>query len=381
MARLEVMALLAVGLAVALLVSPVAKAQGRTIALRKLAIAAAHLPAAELSKPIPCGRAALTGENDRAAVAGVLGELDISPRLRAGGLCLLGDTAGASAVYDQAAKAGDGWSALQAYYLHARSGEMAAAERALDESSFSAGDLLAFFTVAAQLDPQVDLLPLVRKAVEGDPANPAGWIAWLEVGTRYVRLKDWPGALDVYRQALSAQDKLGVQVGRSSFAVSAGFIIQYNLIPPRLETALSYYDQALAWDVFFNPSDKAFGHVHRGEVYRGLRPAYTDAQVLAEFQRALEIDPQNYWARLSIASLYIYDLKDLTRAEDYIRQAMALQPENPYAYLYLGDLYRQQGDLAGAAAAYQQALARQPGLQAAEDRLAEVQAEMGKTAP
>jgi tetratricopeptide (TPR) repeat protein len=60
---------------------------------------------------------------------------------------------------------------------------------------------------------------------------------------------------------------------------------------------------------------------------------------------------------------------------------MALLPENPNAYLYLGDLFSQQGNLKGAVAAYQQALLRQPYLQVAADRLAAVQAEMEKPSP
>jgi tetratricopeptide (TPR) repeat protein len=367
-------------LAAALLVNLVEKALDHNITVRKLVIAAARMPSTELSKPIPCERAPLVGENDRTAVLDVLGNLN-DLRLRAAALCLLGDAAGASATYDRAANAGDGWSALQAYYLHARSGEMAAAESALDGSSLSSGTLNAFFNDAAQLDPQIDLLPLARKIVMGDPTNPDGWSAWLQVGERSTRLKDWPRALDVYQQALSAQAKLGVPVGRSSFALNTGRIYQANLDPHQPQTALSYYDQALAWDEFLSLSDKTYAHIYRGEVYRRLRPAYTDAQVLAEFQRALEISPQNYSVTLSLAIEYLIDLKNFVLAEKYIRQAMALLPENPNAYLYLGDLYRQQGDLVGAAVAYQQALLRQPGWQAAVDRLAAVQAEMEKTAP
>ena len=344
-------------------------------------VVAEHLPDSEQSKAVPCVRAPLASENDRAAVIDALVKLDDNPRLRAAALCLLGDAAGAAVAYEQAARAGDSWPALQAYYLHARAGEMAAAGRALNETSLSSMDLSQFFWAVAQLDLQVDLLPLARKAVESDPASADGWKIWLEVGARSARLKDWPRALDVYRQAVSAQDVLGVKVGRSSFALFTGFIYQANLDSHQWETALSYYGQALAWNDYLSLSDKAYTYIYRGEVYRSLRPAYTDAQVLAEFQRALEIDPQNYWGILSMASEYIYDFKDSVQAEFYIKQAMALLPENPYAYLYLGDLYSQQGDLKGAVAAYQQALLRQPYLQAAADRLAVVRAKMGKPLP
>ena len=171
-----------------------------------------------------------------------------------------------------------------------------------------------------------------------------------------------------------------MQFGRSSFAMAAGRIYQLYLVPHQLDTALSYYNQAIAWNEFFSPIEKANLHMFLGEVYRGLRPKFTNAQVLSELQLALELDPHSYWTRLSLGSLYT-ELKNPARAENYIREAIALLPESPYGYLYLGDLYNQQNNLAQAAAAYQQALDRQPGWQSAIDRLAAVRAKMEQPAP
>ena len=379
--RTMVLAVLAFVMAFALLGNSAVKKLETNLAMRKIIIAAVHLPAAELSIPVPCMRPPLAGDFDRALVVEELSNLHINPRLQATLLCLLGDQAGAVAAYDRAAAGGDSWPALQAYYLHTRSGEMVAAGRSLDEVSLSSNDLSRFYWAVVQFDQQVDLLPLARKDVEGEPANENAWRIWLDVGARQMRVKDYLKALDVYNEALSTQDRLGLQVGRSSFALNIGRIYQSYLEPRQVETALSYYDQALAIDSFIYLSDQAAAYLYRGEVYRVLRPKFTNSQVIAEFQHVLEIDPNNYWARLDLANVYLYDLKDPDRAEAYIRQAMALLPENPNAYLYLGDLYKQKGNLAQAAVAYQQALDHQPGLQSALARLAAVKAKMEQPAP
>jgi len=366
--------------AAALLVNPIVKATGRNLILRQLVFAAVHQPAEAFLKPLPCARSPLSSENDRASVSDMLAKLDDS-RLRAAGLCLLGDASGASAVYEQAANAGDGWAALEAYYLYTRAGDLPAAQHALDQSNLSAWDLRAFYRAVAPLDLQVDLVALARKAVEADPTNSDGWRNWLYAGDRFTPLKNWQRAEDVYKQALVEQDKLGVGVGRSTFALSAGRLYQSYINPPQLETALSYYNLALTWDDYFLASEKGTTHRYRGEIYHALKPAYSDTQVLSEFEQALQLDPGNYWARLSIASLYLNDINDPARAEIYLRQAITLSPDISDAYLYLGDMYRKLGQLPQAASAYEQALARQPGWQLAVDRLAAVRAKMGNTNP
>jgi tetratricopeptide (TPR) repeat protein len=71
-------------------------------------------------------------------------------------------------------------------------------------------------------------------------------------------------------------------------------------------------------------------------------------------------------------------MKNYPLAEQYIKQAIGVNPDLPDNYLTLGDVYRQQGDLKAAVAAYEDALARKPGWQAAIDRLTAVQAELQK---
>jgi tetratricopeptide (TPR) repeat protein len=174
------------------------------------------------------------------------------------------------------------------------------------------------------------------------------------------------------------QEQLGVSIGRSSFEFGAGRIYQTRTEPPDLKDALDCYNGAIsAMDFLYaaNPSDV---FLHRGEVYQGLRPAYSVPQALAEFLHALQLDPKNYWAMQAIAGVYLRDLKNYPLAEQYITHAIALNPTLPDNYLIRGDIYRQQDNLPAAAAAYQDALSRQPGYQPALDRLAALKAQQQK---
>ena len=80
-------------------------------------------------------------------------------------------------------------------------------------------------------------------------------------------------------------------------------------------------------------------------------------------------NPEYYWALFDIGRIYLYDLKDTEGAESYYRQALAANSEYPYAYFYLGEVYKTRGDKATAAYWYRQALDRQPDWQAAIDSL------------
>lgn len=84
------------------------------------------------------------------------------------------------------------------------------------------------------------------------------------------------------------------------------------------------------------------------------------------------------WAMCAIAGAYLSNLKNYPLAEQYIKQAIVVNPDLPDNYLMLGDIYRQEGDLKAALAAYQDTLARKPGWQAALDRLTAVKAALGR---
>jgi len=345
--------------------------------LLELVAIVSRLPQEEQVKPIACSRAPIADGPDKAALQEVVLRL-AQPTQRATAYCLLGDVPSAMAAYAQAASNGDEESALQVYFLQARQGDMQVAKQALNSIHFSDKELQAFFTSVINLKSNIDLLPVAQRMAELYPGNPDSWKLWRDAAQEYERASNWQSALDAYLEAIRVQNKLGVRIGRSSFELAAGIIVQFRLKPPDLNSALSYYNAAIADMDFLNAANPSNVFLYRGEVYQGLSPAYTASQALQEFMRSLELDPKNMWAMRAIAGVYLSNFKNYPLAEQYINQAIGVNPDLPDNYLTLGDVHRQQGDLKAAVAAYEDALARKPGWQAAIDRLTAVQAELLK---
>ena len=348
--------------------------------LRELVAIINQLPEKEQLKPIACSRTPLADGADKAALQEAAGRLT-KPTWRATAYCLLGDYPSALAAYEQAASSGEVEAALQVVFLQARQGDTQAAKQALNSVHFSDKQLQEFFTSVTNLKLNIDLLPVAQRMAELYPGDPDSWNLWLNAARVYESASNWQRALDAYLEAIRVQEEAGVRIGRSSFEQAVGIIYQIRLQPRDLNRALSYYNGAIADMDFLNAANPSNVYLYRGQVYQGLSPAYTASQALQEFLHSLELDPKNYSATLSIASVYLYDLKDYPLAEFYINQAIGLNPAPAYAYLIRGDVYRQLGNLQSAIAAYQDALTRQPGYQTALDRLAAVQAELKKQAP
>ena len=100
-------------------------------------------------------------------------------------------------------------------------------------------------------------------------------------------------------------------------------------------------------------------------MYHILKDEYGLDPALQDYSSVLKLQPDNYWATLEIGHIYLYDLKDMDLAESYYRQALAANREYPYAYFYLGEVYKMRGDNATVAYWYRQALEREPDWQTA----------------
>ena len=366
---LTVLALLVVALGIRLLVRQLQQ----DASLRLLITIENRLSADEQFKLIPCSHTPLTDSSDVAALKDALLYL-ANPAQQATAYCLLGDYPSALAAYVQSASSGDDESVLQVYFLLARNGDLPAARQVLNTFKFPVADLQGFFASVVSLKISIDeLLPVAQRMVELDPKDPQSWQLWLAAAQEYEGVSNWQNALSAYLAAIRMQEQFGVNIGRSSFELSAGRIYQTRLAPPDLHSALSCYNSAIADMNFRGSGNLSYAFLYRGEVYLGLSPVYTASQALQEFLYALQLDPNNYWAMQDLAGIYLYNLKDYPLAEQYIDLAVSLNSALPNAYLIRGDLYRQQGNLLAAAAAYQDALARQPGYQLALDRLAALQ--------
>jgi tetratricopeptide (TPR) repeat protein len=348
--------------------------------LRELVVSVNRLPENEQLKPIACSRTPLEDGPEKAALEEAVLRLR-RPAQRATAFCLLGDYPSALAAYEQSAAGGDDRSALQVYFLQAHLGDTQAAKQALSSVHLSNRELRNFFYDVTDLKLNIDVLPVARRATELYPNDPTSWRLWRDAAQEYQNASDWQRALDAYLEAIQVQEKVGVSIGRSSFELGAGRMYQTRLEPHDLNKALSFYNSAIDDMDFLGAENPSNVFLYRGEVYQGLRLAYTAQQALQEFLRSLELNPKNYWAVRAIGGVYLWDLKNYPQAEYYINLAIGLNPDRPEAYVTRGDFYRQQGDLKAAAAAYKDALAHQPGYQPAVDRLAAVQAELQKQAP
>jgi tetratricopeptide (TPR) repeat protein len=81
----------------------------------------------------------------------------------------------------------------------------------------------------------------------------------------------------------------------------------------------------------------------------------------ASMAKALTIDPDFVAGHVMLANSYIFVRPlDFARADEHVRRAIALVPNEPFPYDLLGDLYRSRGRLEEAAEAYTRAAERDP---------------------
>jgi tetratricopeptide (TPR) repeat protein len=171
--------------------------------------------------------------------------------------------------------------------------------------------------------------------------------------------------LNAYELA-SASERFS-SVHRSSPYYDSGLIYQAQLSPPELEAALAAYEAALLTDDFPSSTEAADSHYRRGWLQRQL--GANVEEYIVEFQRAVEIDPNHSLAHAFLGQAYFQRDQDIKAAEAQILLALELSPNSEWIYIILGDVYREAGRVADAAAAYRQALAIVPDFAAARTRL------------
>jgi tetratricopeptide (TPR) repeat protein len=98
--------------------------------------------------------------------------------------------------------------------------------------------------------------------------------------------------------------------------------------------------------------------------YRHLSLAYKlggrPDDAIAAYQKAAEANPEAGWPRVGLGQLYLEE----NRVEEAIaefKQAIELEPDNADAYTYLGQVYLTQGGLEAAISVHEQAIEANPG--------------------
>lgn len=188
--------------------------------------------------------------------------------------------------------------------------------------------------------------------------------AWYYVGFSYERMEQYEDALEAYTRAEEAE--VFRSIGRSTPYCRAGFVYSRRLTPPRWDEAQAAYGQAVALDDFGAAAEAADCHYQRGQA---IQQAGGDPEeAMAEYRRAIELDPQHASAHSALGLLY-YEQGNVTAAEAEILEAIRIAPRNAGAYVDLGDIYCREGRVDEAAAMYRQALEVSPDFAAARRRL------------
>jgi serine/threonine protein kinase len=99
-----------------------------------------------------------------------------------------------------------------------------------------------------------------------------------------------------------------------------------------LTAAAEFFDKAIARDSNYAAAYAGLADVNANRAYFGYsgREAYDKGRALA--RRALELDPQNSEAHISLASVDMFFFRNFPEAEVEIRKGLALDPSSAYAH-------------------------------------------------
>lgn len=206
-------------------------------------------------------------------------------------------------------------------------------------------------------------------AAQYDPFDQIVWDAWLDLGLKLEREQRWAEALDLYQSAVDLQSLKRVQHYSAKFFLHMGIIQQWYLTPTDREQALKSFQAAIADGGINNLKDEVDLHLYLGFLYWWKRPAINPDLYIQEFKRVLSLDPKHYWAHLMLGQVHMEDFHDLEKAKSYIDEAINLQINNPWGYLFLGDIYLKKNQPEIAAQYYEKAISLDSDFQQAKDRL------------
>lgn len=236
---------------------------------------------------------------------------------------------------------------------------------AWDAGGFTAQDLTAAGDKARKTERYREALWWYERAAEIEPglSDP-----WYYIGLAYEGMGEWMDALEAYELAVNTD--AFITVGRSSPYYRMGEIYQQQLVKQQVESALAAYEAAIKLGDFDNKWEISDCHYERGRILQqmGMNPA----KYMAEYQRAIKMNPEHASAHVHLGLAYYTQYKDVERAEAEIKLAIELT-QNKWAYYHLGEIYRQKGRKDEAKMMYKQALEIDPTFKMAQNRLRALQ--------
>lgn len=151
--------------------------------------------------------------------------------------------------------------------------------------------------------------------------------AYEDLGKQKVMQEDYPGAIAVYRRALRILPSL------DDPNLNVPHRAQIASIAVRLDESLGQaYFKIKNYDLALNSFEKGLKlEPYRATLYKNIADIYFVKNQLAQAiiwnQRGLMLNPTDFHWPLALSLLY-RDKKDLSRAREYLNQALELAPEN-----------------------------------------------------
>ncbi len=99
-----------------------------------------------------------------------------------------------------------------------------------------------------------------------------------------------------------------------------------------LKAAAEFFDKAIARDPNYAAAYAGLADVYANQAYQGFSGPETYDKARTMARRALELDPQNSEAHISLATVDMLFFRNFTEAEAEIRKGLALDPSSPYAH-------------------------------------------------
>jgi tetratricopeptide (TPR) repeat protein len=214
---------------------------------------------------------------------------------------------------------------------------------------------------AAQLAQAEDLIqkknykaaePLLRQALEGDPAN---YVAWFDLGFVENGLGNTEDSIAAYRKSVAAKPgvfesnlNLGIQLAKAGQPDAEQFLRAATQLKPTGHVAEG---QGRAWISLgqvlekSNPDDAVAAYRKAAELRPKDPEPHLEAGLLLEkqerfadaeqeYKQALALDPSSD-ALTGLANIYMRG-RHLPEAEEYLRKLVAAHPQQADAHLQLG---------------------------------------------
>lgn len=251
-------------------------------------------------------------------------------------------------------------------HLFVLTGQEVAAIEVWQEAGLAYEELVAWGKTAEIREQQQVAIAWYQRAAL---LSPQSSVPWYHMAQLYEQQEAWELALAAYQDAIERDQWADLPVLVGDAYARMALIYFSRLQPPDFERTLATAEAAIQQDAF--QADWSIGHVHylRGRV---LWQTNRQEEAYEAFKTAVfahDIDPNAHYWLGSAHYIVGHKVEDAIVA---LETSLALQPNNKWPYISLGQIYSEIGDPQQAQLAYEQALVIDPTDNIIQDRLAEL---------